>query len=108
LKNQFDISYADGTEIQGDYINETFAFAGVTIKQQTLAIAKQASVPNAAPGQPFQGIIGVAFDDGEAIFNESGGQTGYANIISQMVLQGVISTRAYSLWLNTLGKFFCR
>jgi hypothetical protein len=101
LPNQFDISYIDSTEIQGDYINETFGIGGATIKKMTMGLAKKSSVPDSA-GQPFEGIIGVGFDNGEAIVN-SQGQGAYPDIISQMVNQGVISTRAYSLWLNDLG-----
>ena len=85
------------------YINETFALGGTTIKQMTMGLAKQASVPGAS-GQPFQGIIGVGFDSGEAIVDQTQGQVIYSNIISQMVLQGAISTRAYSLWLNDLSQ----
>jgi hypothetical protein len=107
LANEFDISYVDNSEIQGDYINETFSIGGATVKQMTMGLAKEASVPGSA-GEPFQGIVGVGFDSGEAIVGETRGQVSYPNIISQMVMQGVISTRAYSLWLNDLGnKLHC-
>jgi hypothetical protein len=102
LQGQFQISYVDGTKIGGDYINETFGIAGATIRQMTMGTALAAEEPNADDTTPFQGIIGVAFDSGEAIVAQSNGQYGYPNIISQMVLQNVISTRAYSLWLNDL------
>lgn len=103
MPNEFSISYVDNTKIQGDYINETFGIGGTTIKQMTMGLAKQASVPGSS-GQPFQGIIGVGFDSGEAIVGQTQGQASYPNIISQMVAQGVISTRAYSLWLNDLSE----
>jgi hypothetical protein len=103
LPNEFSISYVDNTKIQGDYINETFGIGGTTIKQMTMGLAKQATVPGSA-GQPFQGIIGVGFDSGEAIVGQTQGQASYPNIISQMVAQGVISTRAYSLWLNDISE----
>ena len=102
LPNNFLISYVDGTRIGGDYINETFGIAGATIRQMTMGTALAAEEPTAGTNSPFQGIIGVAFDSGEAIVAQSGGQFGYPNIISQMVLQDVIHTRAYSLWLNDL------
>ncbi|KIW00458.1 uncharacterized protein PV09_07983 [Verruconis gallopava] len=102
LRNKFSISYVDGTQIGGDYINETFGIAGVTIKQMTMGLADQAQEPNADDTTPFQGIVGVGFDAGEAIVAQTDGQYGYPNVISQMKLQGIISTRAYSLWLNDL------
>jgi len=102
LPNNFLISYVDGTRIGGDYINETFGIAGATIRQMTMGTALAAEEPTAGSDTPFQGIIGVAFDSGEAIVAQSGGQFGYPNIISQMVLQDIIHTRAYSLWLNDL------
>jgi hypothetical protein len=102
LQDEFLISYVDGTQIAGDYVNETFGIAGVTVKSMTMGLAKQAEEPNADYSTPFQGIVGVGFDSGEAIVSQSNGQSGYPNIISQMVLQGLISTRAYSLWLNDL------
>jgi len=44
------------------------------------------------------GIMGIGFDAGESIVIQ-GGQP-YPNIIEVMVAQGIIQTRAYSLWLN--------
>lgn len=70
--NIFSISYVDGTSITGDYINETFGIAGATIQQMTMGTALQAEEPNADDSTPFQGIIGVAFDSGEAIISQGG------------------------------------
>lgn len=102
MQDEFSISYVDGTKIGGDYINETFGIAGITVKQMTMGVAKQAEEPNADESTPFQGIVGVGFDAGESIVSQTQGQSGYPNIISQMVLQNIISTRSYSLWLNDL------
>ena len=66
-----------------------------------MGVAKQAAEQD--DSSPFQGIVGVGFDSGESIVAQSQGQSQYPNIISQMVLQGVISTRAYSLWLNDVN-----
>jgi hypothetical protein len=50
----------------------------------------------------FQGIIGVGFETGEAIY----GQTGrtYKNIMAMLKESGNINVMAYSLWLNDMGK----
>lgn len=47
------------------------------------------------------GIMGIGFDTDESIVGE-GGQP-YQNFIDAMVDQGIIQTRAYSVWLNDLG-----
>jgi hypothetical protein len=74
--NIFQIAYVDGTQINGDYINETFGIAGATIQQMTMGTALQAEEPNADSSTPFQGIIGVAFDSGEAIISQAGPEYG--------------------------------
>jgi Eukaryotic aspartyl protease len=48
------------------------------------------------------GIIGVSYDASESIASQSGG-TPYPSFMTELVAQGVISTRAYSLWLNDQG-----
>lgn len=93
----------DKTRIQGDYINETFGVGGVTLQEMTMGLAKQSSEPDTT--SPFQGIVGVGFDTGEALYAQAG-QT-YPNIISQLKMQGKINTRAYSLWLNDRGMSNC-
>ncbi|CRG89996.1 putative aspartic-type endopeptidase opsB [Talaromyces islandicus] len=93
-KGDFEIQYGtEGSDVQGDYISDTISFGGATVKQATMAVAYQvAQVPT--------GIMGIGFDTNEAIVAE-GGQP-YKSIIDRMVAEGVISTKAYSLWLNDL------
>jgi Eukaryotic aspartyl protease len=57
-----------------------------------MGLAKQIAASNNL------GVMGVSFDADESIAAEAGQP--YPNVISQMVSQGVINTRAYSLWLN--------
>ena len=47
------------------------------------------------------GIMGIGFDTDESIVAE--GSQPYHNFIDAMVDQGIIQTRAYSVWLNDLG-----
>jgi hypothetical protein len=72
----------------------------------TMGLAKQSSEQDTT--SEFQGIVGVGFDTGEAIYSQTqtATQAGvtYPNIISQLVNQGFIKTKAYSLWLNDRGK----
>jgi hypothetical protein len=98
----FLISYVDQTKIGGDYINETFGIGGSILKSMTMGLAKQSSETDTS--SPFQGIVGVGFNTGEAIFAQQG--ITYPNVISQLQAQGRITTKAYSLWLNDRGQYF--
>jgi hypothetical protein len=50
------------------------------------------------------GIMGVGFASNEAIVSEGG--KAYNSIVDTMVSEGVIGSKAYSLWLNDLCMFF--
>lgn len=78
----------------GDYITDDFHIGGVTIKNLTMAVATDAKVVPT-------GIMGIGFDTEESIVVEEHAKP-YPNIIDLMVEQGLINTRAYSLWLNDL------
>lgn len=89
----FDISYADGTEIFGDFISDNVNFGGnVTVENQIIGLA------NYTTGDTY-GLMGVGFDTNEA--NASFGTT-YPNIIDNLKTQGFINVKAYSLWLDDL------
>ena len=47
------------------------------------------------------GIMGIGFDTDESV---QPGVKVYPNIVDDMVDQGLINTRAYSLWLDDLGR----
>ncbi|KIW00979.1 uncharacterized protein PV09_07501 [Verruconis gallopava] len=100
--DKFYISYVDGTQITGDYVNETFSVAGVTITDMTMGIAKDMTGAPGGDDAPFTGLVGVGFDTNEAIFSQSNGQIMYPTIMSQLVNEGKIATRAFSLWLNDI------
>lgn len=97
----FDISYVDGTEIQGDYVTDNFGVGGITVENMTMGVAKDAKIQQ--DGVPFQGIVGVGFEAGESIADGDPSET-YPNLISVLKAQGKTSSDAYSLWLNDLGK----
>jgi hypothetical protein len=87
-------------------MNETFGIGGIAVTKMTMGLAKQSSEQDTT--SEFQGIVGVGFDTGEAIYSQTSSATQagttYPNIISQLVNQGFIRTKAYSLWLNDRGK----
>ncbi len=82
----FSITYLDGGGAEGDYISDDFTIGGATVK--SLQIGYATSVSRGT------GILGVGFPANEASTAK------YPNLIEEMVSQGVISTQAYSLYLN--------
>ncbi|KAF8859938.1 acid protease, partial [Acephala macrosclerotiorum] len=94
--NAFDISYADGSGATGDYITDNLSIGGATIKALEMGFAYNATLQT--------GLLGIGYDLNEAS-DSSGGSTEsspfvYPSIIDQMMSQGLINTKAYSLYLN--------
>ncbi|KAL5353662.1 hypothetical protein ACLOAV_001701 [Pseudogymnoascus australis] len=93
ISGGFKIQYVDLTESSGDYISETVSFSGQNksnnaIKELQIGLADVSTLP--------VGVMGIGYNTSEAA------ATIYPNIIDQMVDQGLINTRAYSLWLDDL------
>ncbi|EEA21956.1 hypothetical protein TMatcc_008621 [Talaromyces marneffei ATCC 18224] len=83
------------SSVTGNYILDNFSVGEASVKNLTMAYATNAQyVPT--------GIMGIGFDTNEAITGE-GGQP-YPNFVDILKSQNVISTRAYSLWLNDLDS----
>lgn len=95
-KGGFSISYQDESSVTGDYMNDTVSIANTNLKAVTMGLATQAS--------RGLGIMGIGYDGGESIA-ATNPQAIYPNIISQLKNQSVISTLAYSLWLNDLSMY---
>ncbi|OBT67766.1 hypothetical protein VE03_03508 [Pseudogymnoascus sp. 23342-1-I1] len=94
ISGGFTIKYVDQTESSGDYISETVSFNGQNksnnaIKELQIGLADVSTLP--------VGVMGIGYNTSEAA------DTVYPNIIDQMVEQGLINTRAYSLWLDDLA-----
>lgn len=79
----------------GNYISDVFSVNGATVKNMTMAVATQAQVVPT-------GIMGIGFDLDESIAARNG--TTYPNFVDLLVTQGLINTRAYSLWLNDISE----
>ena len=93
-RDAFQISYQDNSGVKGDYINDTVAIGKTEITNLTMGIATQSSRP--------VGIMGIGYITDEAVTSIDPTAV-YPNIVQQMKDQGLISTTAYSLWLNDLG-----
>ena len=87
----FSISYVDGSSARGDYITDVFEIGDTAVSNMTMGLALKTDIP--------YGLVGVGYAR-----NEASSSTGslYPNLPVQMQRQGLISTVAYSLWLNDL------
>lgn len=85
---EFDISYQDNSQISGVYFEDTVNIGNQPIQKLQMGLALKAD--------RGVGIMGIGFKSGESV--ESADQ--YPNIVNTLKDQGLISTLAYSLWLN--------
>lgn len=93
VNSDFNISYADGSSAAGDYATDTLKLQGQTIKDMQFGIGFQSSTP--------QNILGIGYETNEAQVASSNPKT-YQNLPAKLVADGVITSSAYSLWLNDL------
>ena len=92
LRNAFQIQYVDGSQIEGDYFADVFSIGDrVTLQNLTMGLATIAS--------RGLGIMGIGYSAGEAIASQNP-EAVYPNVIDELVNQGVVNSRAYSLYLN--------
>ena len=82
----FQIQYLDGSTAEGDYVADHFEIGETVIETLQMGLANQT-----ASGT---GVLGIGFTANEAA------ETLYPNLVDQMVAQGFIPTKAYSLYLN--------
>jgi hypothetical protein len=87
-RNGFNITYLDGRNIAGDYFNDTVTLGDIKIENQQLGLATS-SVRGT-------GLMGLGYKANVAASTE------YPTILDNMVSQGVISTHAFSMYLNDI------
>ncbi|CAO0802565.1 unnamed protein product [Mucor circinelloides] len=85
------IQYGDGSTASGVLAKDTVNLGGLTIKSQTINLAKRESSSFAS--SPIDGLMGLAFD---TITTVAGVKTPVDNLISQ----GLISSPVYGVWLG--------
>ncbi|KAH8769539.1 aspartic peptidase domain-containing protein [Hyaloscypha finlandica] len=92
----FDITYVDNTGAKGDYINDTFSIGGATIKALEMGLAYTTTSST--------GVMGIGYSLNEASDDPRTQEVPfvYPSIIETMVSQGLINTKAYSLYLDDL------
>ncbi|KAK7914092.1 hypothetical protein PG985_011795 [Apiospora marii] len=94
-QNLFNISYVDGSHSNGDYFTDDFEIGGGKLTNVTMGLGLDTDIP--------YGLIGVGYALNEAIVADTQkASSAYRNLPVQMMDEGLISTNAYSLWLNDL------
>jgi hypothetical protein len=99
----FNTSYGDGTEINGLYANESVSIAGADLQSVIIGVALEQI---GGPSPDFTPLMGIGFNELESSNGLERGDSAltYPNIISQLVLQNKIRTRAYSIWFSDRSK----
>ncbi|KAK8862041.1 aspartic peptidase domain-containing protein [Apiospora arundinis] len=87
---EFKIGYLDGAQIRGQYFADDFKVGNMVLKNITMAVAKTASGIS-------RGIIGIGFP---ADAGPHGKSWEYPTIMDELVLQGKIQRRSYSLYMD--------
>ena len=103
IDEKFEISYGDSSAEKGFFVKDTVSLGGIEMEAVQFGVANFSRHVQIF-GEVFTcGIMGIGAD---ALENSavSSNATAYPNLVSNMVNQGVIKTRAYSLFLNSLGK----
>lgn len=92
-QDEFNISYVDDTGAAGDYFTDVFQIGGQTLDNFQMGLATDTTIGI--------GIMGIGYANSEAnVFTGNG--TVYPNLPLALVNAGLISTPAYSLWLDDL------
>ena len=92
INSAFYIKYADGSYAQGDYARETLRIGDAIIRNVPFGIGYQST--------SLQGILGLGYKTNVASVGTLGST--YDNLPVILASTGLISTPAYSLWLNDL------
>lgn len=83
----------DGSSATGDYVSDTFTIGDTTLDRLQFGIGYISSA--------FEGILGIGYPINEVQVGRAGKQP-YDNLPAKMVTENLITTPAYSIWLNDL------
>jgi hypothetical protein len=95
-QSTFSITYGDKTGSKGDFITDNFGIGGATIQNQIMGLAKKTTTGS--------GLIGIGYSINEAIVQSGNSKTPYPSIMDTLVAQNLISTKTYSLYLNSYSS----
>ena len=94
----FNESYFPLKTVTGQYITDVFQLGANTVKNLTMAVASSIT----PVGPPPAGILGLGLDSREVLATEK--NYTYNNLPDQLVLQELIPSKAYSLFLNDFSR----
>lgn len=92
----FGVVYGDGSNYTGDYVRETIQIGDLSIAGVELGVAYEGS---GSPAGINTGILGVGYSWLEGSENQ------YPNFVEALVGAGVVASRLYSVYLNTMSSF---
>ncbi|ODV94933.1 hypothetical protein PACTADRAFT_27622, partial [Pachysolen tannophilus NRRL Y-2460] len=90
----FYIEYGDGSTAQGTWGTDEFTIAGITIHNQSLAVANKTDASISILGIGYVGLESTEQSTTTEDYT-------YPNLPVKLVEQGIINKNAYSLYLNT-------
>lgn len=90
VNSDFRIKYADGTFATGDYATDTLRLGNTNIDNMQFGIGYNSTSQN--------GIVGIGYEANEVQLSQTG--RSYRNLPAELVNNNIISSPAYSLWLN--------
>jgi hypothetical protein len=94
-KGGFNIRYmGGGSNVVGDFFSDDLNIGGINVEKLTMSVATNTT-------DVTSGVLGIGLSTRE--YSAMLGQTPYKNILDEMVDQGFINSRSYSLWLDGLG-----
>ncbi|KAF4123217.1 Eukaryotic aspartyl protease [Geosmithia morbida] len=93
VRDDFNITYVDGSGAAGDYATDTVDVGGTVIKALQFGIGYESTSTN--------NIMGIGYRTNEAQAANLG-MTPYENVPARLVSDGVIASTAYSLYLDDL------
>lgn len=93
VEGDFSIMYVDGQYASGAYGKDTLGIGGVGVKNVQFGIGFE--------GTSDEGVLGIGFERRQSRVNQ--GLEPYPGLVTQMVAQELINSRAYSVWLNDLN-----
>lgn len=91
----FATTYGDSSAARGDLVQDFFTIGGASLKNQTLGVAKNSTVGETA-------VMGIGYAALEASEIHRKDKFTFPSLLDNMVDQGVINHKAYSLYLDDL------
>lgn len=88
----FNVTYSSGFGSTGSYFTDQITVGNTTLVSQQMGLANYTTVG--------RGVLGLGLPDTESLCQDEPCTTSYPTFVDQLVLQGKIITRAYSLYLN--------